>query len=261
MKTAVITLSREGGILAAKLLDSMPGAEGFIHEKVEGADGRLKKFSRVIDLTLEIFSRFGGLVYIAPCGAIVRAIAPNISGKKADPAVVQMDVGGRYAVSLLSGHEGGANDLAMRVANIIGAEPVISTTTEAAKNLIVGVGCRKGKNAESIIKAVKAALAEASAPIEMVRLLASADVKAEEPGLLEAAAALGLPIRFISSEEIRRPEFCFERSAFVEKSVNLPAVAEPAALLAGRRTSLILKKKKYDGVTVAIAKENSLSLG
>ncbi|MBI5814151.1 MAG: cobalamin biosynthesis protein [Nitrospinae bacterium] len=260
MKLAVITLSREGGKLAASLLDAIPGAAGFIHEKVDGADGRLKKFSRVVELTAKIFKKHDGLVYIAPCGAVVRAIAPHISGKKTDPAVVVVDIGGRYAVSLLSGHEGGANGLAVQVSNIIGAEPVISTSTDAAKNLIVGVGCRKGKEAAAIVAAVKSALEEAGERIEKVRVIASADVKSDEAGLIEAARELGAPLRFIPSEDIRNTWREFSRSKFVQQSVNLPAVAEPAALLAGRRTSLILEKRKYGGVTVALARENCSSL-
>ena len=51
--------------------------------------------------------KYDGLVYIAPCGVVVRAIAPFLEHKTKDPAVVVVDVGGRWAVSLLSGHEGG----------------------------------------------------------------------------------------------------------------------------------------------------------
>ncbi|MBI4667166.1 MAG: cobalamin biosynthesis protein [Nitrospinae bacterium] len=257
---AVITLSPEGGKLAGALLNRLPGSRGYIHEKAAYGDGRFEKFSRVVDLTAEIFGKVRGLVYIAPCGAVVRAIAPHLSGKKTDPAVVQVDIGGRYAVSLLSGHEGGANDLAMEVANAIGAEPVISTSTEAAKNIIVGVGCRKGKSAGSIKAAIMDSLEITGVSLAKVRLIASADVKENEPGLIEAARELGLPVRFIPSEDIRRADLPVERSDFVQEKVNLPAVAEPAALLAGRRTSLILKKLKRDGVTVALAKENCSSL-
>lgn len=259
MKIAFITLSAEGAILFAELRKTFADADYFLHDKVEGefAAGR---FSRVADLTAEIFGEYEGLAYIAPAGAVVRAIAPHLQDKMKDPAVVQMDVGGRWAVSLLSGHEGGANELAFAVANAIGAEPVISTSTDAAKNLIVGVGCRRGVEAERIIDAVKTALADAGCAVRQVRCIASADVKADEVGLIEAARALGVPLRFIASDEIRESTRDFEKSEFVEQSVNLPAVAEPAALLAGRRTSLLLRKRIFKGITVAIARERSLSL-
>ncbi|MEW6347534.1 MAG: cobalamin biosynthesis protein [Thermodesulfobacteriota bacterium] len=215
-----------------------------------------ESFSRITDLTREIFAQFRGLVYIAPCGVVVRALAPNLRSKLDDPAVVVVDVGGRYAVSLLSGHEGGANELALAVANTLAAEPVISTTTEARKRLIVGVGCRRGTSSDSIVSAIRHALAEIRASEDQVRLLASADIKAEELGLLEASKQLGIAVRFIPSEEIRSSAREFAVSRFVEEKVNLPAVAEPAALLAGRRTRLILPKRRFNGVTVAVAQED-----
>ncbi|MBI3794695.1 MAG: cobalamin biosynthesis protein [Nitrospinae bacterium] len=259
MKTAVITLSYEGAKIMRRVAEFLPEADLFVHDQVTEQISA-ERFSRVVDLTARIFSLYQGLVYVAPCGAVVRAIAPHIKDKTTDPAVVQVDVGGRWAVSLLSGHEGGANALAVVVSNAVGAEPVITTSTDAAKNIIVGVGCRKDKGADEIVAAVNSALAEAGAKLEQVRFMASADVKRNERGLLEAAERLGAPLRFISSEEIRNCSREFQKSEFVEASVNIPAVAEPCALLAGRRTSLILRKKAYEGITVAVAKESSLSL-
>jgi cobalt-precorrin 5A hydrolase len=217
-----------------------------------------KRFSQVIDLTREIFGQFRGLVYVAPVGVVVRAIAGCCQDKTTDPAVVAVDVGARWAIALLSGHEGRANELAFAVANVLGAEPVVTTSSEAAKDLVVGVGCRRGTAAEAIVAAVELALAAVSADLGRVRLLASADVKGDEPGLFEAARRLGLPLRLVAAEEIAASPREFARSAFVQEKVNLPAVAEPAALLAGRRTRLLLPKTVYHGVTVAIARESFL---
>ena len=255
MKTALISLSDEGAGLVNRLKGGLGDADVFLHEKVsESFEGR--RFKSIITLTREIFSHYDGLVYAAPCGVVVRALAENIRHKTTDPGVVVVDAVGRYAVSLLGGHEGGANDLAVTVSNIIGAEPVISTTTEALKTVIVGIGCRRGVKAGAIVDAVDSALREAGVERTEVRLLASADIKKDEKGLLEAAGLLGLPLRFIPSEEIRFSGRGFARSDFVEKKVNLPAVAEPAALLAGRRTRLILPKMKSGAVTVALARES-----
>ena len=78
--------------------------------------------------------------------------------------------------------------------------------------------------------------------IENVRILASAEIKSDEAGLLEAALNMGVPVRFIKSEQIKAISPLVNKSEFVEKKTGLPAVAEPAALLAGRRTKLILQK-------------------
>ena len=214
-----------------------------------------ERFTKIADLTASLFPVCRGLVYAAPCGVVIRALAPLIKSKYEDPAVVVLDAGGRWVVSLLSGHEGGANDLAIRVANLTGAEPVVTTTTEALKSVIVGIGCRRGTPAERIVAAVRETLTEAGIALEEVRLLASADVKADEAGLLEAAETLGIPIRFIPAAEIRASSREFLHSDFVEEKVNLPAVSEPAALLAGRRTRFICRKKTYNGITIALARE------
>lgn len=257
MSLAVISLSPQGALLADTLAAAFQECDVYLHESVSGFPSA-RPFSGIVELSAEIFQEYEGLVYIVPCGVVVRAIAPCLRHKTVDPAVVVVDVGGRFAVSLLSGHEGGANELAMKVGNILSAEPVISTTTEALKTLIVGIGCRRGIEAETIVHAVKTALAELHSTPDQVRLLASADVKAAEEGLLSASRMLGIPLRLISSDEIRTTPKDFQHSDFVATAVNLPAVAEPAALLAGRRTTLVLRKKIFDGVTVAIAKESCL---
>ncbi len=255
MKIALISLSNEGARIAARLAGHFAESEVFLHVGVEGLPGA-RRFERVMDLTAEIFPQFDGLVYVAPTGVAVRAVAPCLVHKTSDPAVVVVDVGARWAVSLLGGHEAGANDLALAVANCLGAEPVISTTTEAVKDLIVGVGCRRGVAAEAIVAAVREALARVGAEVARVRLLASADIKADEQGLLQAARELEIPLRLIASEEIAQTTYSFEHSQFVQEKVDLPAVAEPAALLAGRRTRLLLPKTILNGVTVAIARED-----
>lgn len=255
-RVAAITLSRQGLQVARRIKAGLRHLDLYAHDSVEGAGRGVARFGRVAELTRRIFGSYDGLVYVAPCGVVVRSVCGLLKGKLEDPAVVVLDVGARYAVSLVGGHEAGANELALKVANLTGAEPVISTTTEAVKDVIVGVGCRKGVAAGRIVEAVRAALAEAGARIESVRLVASADVKARERGLIAAAAALGVPFRVVTSASIRTFAGAFEGSAFVMQNVNVPAVAEPAALLAGRRTSLLLAKRTFDGVTVALAKES-----
>jgi len=258
-RLAAITLSAQGLAVARRIKAGLGRLDLYAHDAVQGGGRGVRKFDRVVELTERIFGRYDGLIYIAPCGVVVRAIAGCVKSKLEDPAVVVLDVGPRFAVSLVGGHEAGANALALEIANLTGAEPVITTTTEAAKDIIVGVGCRKGVAPGRIVDAVRSALAEVGASLDAVRLIASADLKAREPGLIKAAAALGVPFRVIASETIRTFSGAFERSAFVMEKVNVPAVAEPAALLAGRRTSLLLAKRKYDGVTVALAREGFLS--
>lgn len=121
-KTAVFALTERG----LKLSDRIAGALGasVVYEPPVLADGGLKKEVR------RAFSRMGALVFISAAGIAIRCVAPLLKGKHKDPAVVVVDERGRFAVSLLSGHMGGANRLASKIARTIGATPVITTATD-----------------------------------------------------------------------------------------------------------------------------------
>lgn len=120
MKTALVTLSARGAQTACLLLPKLEGSALFVHASAEWA-GPGTRFQRLKALVGDLFRGASrAIVFVAPSGAVVRAIAPHLRHKKTDPAVVVLDVGARHVVSLLSGHEGGANDLAIVVANALG---------------------------------------------------------------------------------------------------------------------------------------------
>ena len=257
MKTAIITLSHRGYQTSRRIMAGLGnGSDLFVPEQLGIDEEGSKKFhDGLLTLTTELFEVYEGLVFVLPTGAATRAVAPHVKGKKVDPAVVVVDVVGRYAISLLSGHEGGANDLALDVANILHADAVITTSTEAEKEIIVGVGCRKGISRDAVVDAVRQALEELELDVGDVRLMATVDIKAGEAGLLQAALELGVPLKIVSSEEIKNCVKDYSKDKFVQDSVGLWGVCEPVALLAGRKTQLIMRKKKYPGVTVAVARE------
>lgn len=255
---AGLTLSNNGIALLRHLSAKLSGLEIYVHQSCSNVGAGVLFFDRVADVTQKLFARYRGLIYVMPVGVVVRSIAPCVSHKLSDPAIVVTDVHARWAVSLLSGHEGGANRLADQVSWILDAEPVITTTSEAARNVIAGVGCRRGTSADEIVTALGASLTDAGYGFDDVRLIASADIKIDEPGIRQAACQLHTGLRFISSSAISSSSRDFERSEFVKSKINLPAVAEPSALLAGNRTCLISKKKKYKNVTIALALERSM---
>jgi cobalt-precorrin 5A hydrolase len=256
MRAALVSLSREGAALHARLTPELGEVALFVHRDACPEESA-RTFDSIVALTAELFDQYDALIYAAPCGVVVRALAGCLRHKTTDPAVVVVDVFARWAVSLLSGHEGGANALAFSVANALEAEPVITTTTEARKRVIAGVGCRRGTSAAAIEAALVETLERAGIASADVRLLASAAIKSDEPGLREAAAHLGLPLRFVAMGEIGAARRAWKESTFVRRSTGVAAVAEASALLAGRRTQLIWPKTVFPGITVALVRECS----
>ena len=121
MNTAYFYLTDEGGKLAHKLAAAHPGD---IYNK--------ENFKESLRAG---FGRYDSLVCIMATGIVVSILAPLIVHKTSDPAVVVLDQKGKYAISLLSGHLGGANDLAREMAAISGGEAVITTATDVAGEL------------------------------------------------------------------------------------------------------------------------------
>ena len=192
-------------------------------------------------------------IMLVASGIAVRFLDGLVQDKHSDPAVVVLDEAGRYAISLLAGHEGGANRLAYRVANAIGAVPVITTATEAVKPLVLGIGCRKDVPAERIEAAVYRALGERT--ISEIREMATIDLKANEPGLIEFCERHGLPLRIFSREIVAARPWVTQPSDWVKQNVGLDGVCEPCALIACARGKLIVPKTALDGVAVALVED------
>ena len=159
MKISVICFSLTGQETAGRLV------QGF---EERGLEVTLAKKSRYLpdsiseDLktwTKRQFSHADGILFVGACGIAVRSIAPYIQGKKTDPAVVVADECGKFVISLLSGHLGGANALANTAAEILGATPVVTTATDLHERFAVDVFAKKNQCSILHMKAAKEASA------------------------------------------------------------------------------------------------------
>jgi cobalt-precorrin 5A hydrolase len=203
------------------------------------------------------FGDYRQWVLVMTTGIAVRYLQGLPNDKTTDPGVVVLDEGCHFAISLLGGHEGGANRLAYRVANLTGAVPVITTATEALKPLVLGIGCRKGISRDQIDLAVHAALSMKERVLGEIREVATIDLKAREAGLLEWCEEHELPLRIIPKTLIEQRPWVTNASQWVREAIGVDGVCEPAALLATFRGRLILPKTTLDGVAVAIVEEIS----
>lgn len=128
MKTAIIIASDAGAQTAGMLCREL-GREATVFSVAERE--RCERIDSIAGFTQQHFNDFGAFVFVGAMGICIRAIAPCVASKYADPAVVNVDATGRFVVSVLSGHVGGANELARRLARVLGAEPVVTTQSDA----------------------------------------------------------------------------------------------------------------------------------
>ncbi|MHB9292086.1 cobalt-precorrin 5A hydrolase [Hollandina sp. SP2] len=265
MKVAIIALSKQGAALAADLQVSLPDSTVYGYSAY--ALPEQKPFEKLRFIIKDLWENYEGLVFLCAAGIAVRTIAPLIESKYRDPAVVICPETGSFAVSLLSGHEGGANRLAQSVAEYLDAVPVISTGSEASpritpRNLVIGIGCKRGIERQRIKKSVEEVFRKHFLSFLRIQSICTIDIKKNEPGLIDFAEDYGLPLYFFNSQELNALDGNFSSSDFVWKVTGTDSVCERAALagcsttLTGshrRRGKLIVQKTMLDGVTVAVA--------
>ena len=357
---AIAGFTANSCVLAQKIANELEGARAWAPCRISEEVG-LPGFDSVGAWAGEAFAQgCDGIVFVGACGIAVRAVAPYVASKMHDPAVVCVDEAGRWAISLLSGHVGGANDLARRIARIVGATPVVTTATDVrgvfaidewaarrglvianpqlikrvsgallegghvgmhvgrqvslagklpagfvreecagdtndagdirkpcpagaapdsadashvlhahvhigpelprendpntlhliTRNAVVGVGCRRGCEPATLQDSVEAALAGLGLAPEAVSTLATIDLKAAEPAVVELAAKHGWRLRTFSAQALAAQGGDFASSEFVRTHVGVDNVCERALACCG--AVRVLNKQAHQGTTVAV---------
>ena len=334
MKIAIISVSQKGLDLANELKEKLDQDSTII--KCDNYHKNVKKYFPIL------FYEYDAIIAIMASGILIRTIAPLIESKTTDPAVLNIDDNGNFVISTLSGHLGGANKLTDKVAKLINATPVITTSTDVNKKLgidviakdlyfsidnskeilyfnkailegrkilfkinpdknfdylfdylnnvtleinvlieysskintdeihvcldnhelilterkvVVGLGCRRGKECKYIYDGLKKSVNELNIPISRINYLSSAEIKKDELGMLELSDKLNIQINFVEIDKLALfTSTDVQKSDFVFEKFGIYGVCEPSALItAGFDSKLIYKKTSYDGVTVAIA--------
>jgi len=151
------------------------------------------------------WDQVSGFVLFLATGAAVRIVAPLLTTKDVDPAVVCVDEAGRFAVSLCGGHAGGANDLARQVASALGATPVVTTATDAAE--IVALDQIPGLTAEGDVAGVTVAVLDGRHPevIDEIGWPLPAELAAWTPATPENARSKNME-RVVITDRLLAPQ-------------------------------------------------------
>ena len=272
------------------------------------------------------------VLFVTAAGIAVRGVAPLLRDKASDPAVLVMDEEGHHVVSLLGGHEGGANKLARAVARHLGGSPVVTTATDTQglqavdefarerglrldnrerlaatsaahlrrgslrvyseaeiplpeeyaatqdpreadvlithrngvgeglylrpRDLVLGIGCNSGTDAEEIEAAVGELFRREHLSPLSLGVLATHTKKATEPGLRAFAARRGLSVLALTTEELNSVKGVAV-SAAAQHALGVNGVAEPAACYAANTGALLVPKVRTGNLTLAVARRRS----
>ena len=309
-KKIVIAAFTKNGINSAKKISDFIDAkifvpERFFEENLEKIDAPLTEW------TGKIFSNSDAIIFASACGIALRAVAPHIKSKLLDPAVIVIDEKSNFVIPILSGHIGGANELAKKLAAYLHAIPVITTATDVnnfpaidewavknnckienpnaiknfsaeileghnvgvaitheihnapfpvtlwlrPKNLILGVGCKRGISINELENNVKDFLAGSGVSILSLKALASIDLKADEAALIEFAKNHDIKFLTFSAEELQNLKGNFTHSQKVFDIIGVDNVCERACIMAaGEKAALMRSKTVYKNITLALSR-------
>ncbi len=154
MKLAVWTVTRGAGLNGVEIKNKIEGIDVFTLSKFKIDNSiQIENFTEELN---EAFNKYDGHIFIMATGIVIRKIASLIKSKDVDPAVVVIDEGMNFVISLLSGHLGGANDLTQNLHEIFGLVPIITTSSDVTGKIAVDTLSQKLKcNLKSLEAAKK----------------------------------------------------------------------------------------------------------
>lgn len=126
------------------------------------------------------------------------------------------------------------------------------------KTMVVGIGSKKGKSKNAVLNAIHSVFNDLNLTSERIDYLATAEVKKDEKGILEASDQLNIPLKIVAMDDLKSFQ-CNDcsKSEFVKKQFGINGVCEQSAMIiAGKNSKLIYKKTAFNGVTIAVAISN-----
>jgi len=254
IKRVAIWAITPGGVdLSACLAKGFDRSDLFVSEKA--GHGRelppgSRRFNSLSKALEEGFHAYSAHIFLFSTGIAVRMIAPLLKSKLSDPAVVVVDDRGNHAISLVSGHLGGANELALEVGKLVGARPVITTATDVNQlpsiDLVAKANRLKIENPD-MIKAVNMAFLQGRA------------VEVQDPFSLVSPS---LPARFIiptpgGPTGTGPAVVCSDRVVTVPRET---IVLRPGTLAVGIGCNRGTSMEEIQGFLISVFRDKALSL-
>jgi len=293
----------------------------FLSDAGDCPEGFIRVSEPLRDWTEKNFLPGNALIFVGAVGIAVRAIAGSVSDKLTDCPVLVTDDRGTFVIPILSGHAGGANKLSAVLSRMLGAIPVITTSTDvngafsadtfavennllirnregikkvslkalegkkitlsikdyppkeradciiadetdaeyslllSPKRFTVGLGMKRNKDPEAVEEFFLRTLEETGIGTGDVYALCTIDIKEDEPGIINLRDRYRLPLLSFEGSLLKKLEGDFSHSDFVEETLGVDNVCERAAIAgAGVGAELVLEKKCFEGMTIAVAR-------
>lgn len=240
---AIVALTRKACALARYVKDLAPDREVDLFLSEKWAKNDEEGFASFKDTAERVFDGYEDILFIMATGIVVRSIAGLLESKSTDPAVLVMDEGANHVISLVSGHLGGANKLAVEIGKWTGASPVITTASDVS-----------GKHAVDML-AVKYGLVLKD--MEMAKRITSLFVDGEDVKVVD-------PLGYLREEAF--PQSIRPKGALLVSHQATPTIPMPCAQLIPKDLVLGMGCRKgipYDKVKEAMEEtflENNLAM-
>lgn len=122
--------------------------------------------------------------------------------------------------------------------------------TALLKNIVIAVGCRRGKTVDEIRRALFQFLSDNGLNVKSILKIATVDLKADEEGIIALAKELEVPLEIVERSEIEKVDHLFERSEFVKKSIGVYSVVNPVTHIKSGG-NIVAKRQSFGGITLA----------
>lgn len=258
-RMAIVAITKHGIEIARRIKQKMPEAEIYVPAKHNDSGNDIVWFTeQSTQLVGKVFKDYDALICIFSLGAVIRMLAPHLTDKKSDPAVLVIDDRANNVISTLSGHLGGANALTRLVASILDAKPVITTAADVNDTIAVDlIGREFGwtiDNFENVTKVSAFMVNE-----EKIAIFQDTGQRDWWHGPLPGNVSVVDSIEKIKSQEYKAALIISDKVLSDEVVISKSVIFRPKTLVVGIGLHWDTSKETIEAGITKVLKENDLS--